>query len=141
MDPRFNPAVTPKTIDVTIGTPGWTATVRPSVDYTNPIKTELAAAAGVDPKDCELDHWVPLAVGGHPTNRANLILQSWPVAREKDLLERAVQLAVVGRHLTLAQGRAVFTRWLPGPGTGVHALAGGEAHQVAMEILLALGGP
>jgi hypothetical protein len=35
----------------------------------------------------------------------------------------------------------VFTRWQQGPGTGIHALSGGEAHQVAMEILLALGGP
>jgi hypothetical protein len=111
-DLRFNPAVTQDTIAETICVPGWTATVRPSTSYTQPIKRQLIAAlpatADHDMADYELDHWVPLAVGGEPAARVNLVLQLWPEAHRKDVVEARVHRRVCAGVLTLEQGRACF---------------------------------
>jgi hypothetical protein len=62
--------------------------------------------------DYELDHVVPLEVGGNPTNRANLVLQLWPEARLKDATENRVHREVCAHQITLAAGRRCFvTGW------------------------------
>ena len=44
---------------------GWTKTVRPPVSYTNKIKRQEMRVAGVTKStDYELDHVVPLELGG-----------------------------------------------------------------------------
>jgi hypothetical protein len=54
--------------------------------------------AGLDRAEAvkyELDHFVPLAIGGHPRSEDNLWLQSWVGAwnaRVKDRLERRLQV-------------------------------------------------
>ena len=63
------------------------------------LKQLMLARAGLKPTDSlkfELDHFVPLALGGHPRSEDNLWLQSrvgeWS-ARVKDRLERNYGLA------------------------------------------------
>ena len=71
-----NPAVTQANIHDTICRAGWTATVRPPVTVTDKIKAASARAYGLgaDARG-ELDHEIPLELGGDPgslTDVANL---------------------------------------------------------------------
>jgi len=46
-----------------------TATVRPATSFTQALKGTMMTPAGLNPKDAikyEPDHFVPLAIGGHP---------------------------------------------------------------------------
>ena len=108
--------VTQASISTTICTPGWTATVRPSTSYTQGVKSKLLKEAGMDPDravDYELDHFVPLALGGHPRSLDNLWLQRWDGewnARVKDRLERRLQVMVCEGRLTLRAAQAAVER-------------------------------
>ena len=110
--------VTQATLSTTICVPGWTATVRPSTSFTQGVKRKLLVQAGVDSSvilKYELDHFVPLALGGHPRSIDNLWLQSWDgpgSARIKDRLERTLQLMVCSGKLTLHAARiAIQNDW------------------------------
>ena len=75
-----NPAVTQATIYSTICIRGWTRTVRPPVEYTGRIKRETMAAygyEGLSMRDFELDHLIPLEVGGAPSDPRNLWPEPW----------------------------------------------------------------
>lgn len=77
-----NPAVTLANIHDTICRAGWTATVRPPVTVTHQIKAASARAYGLgaDARG-ELDHEIPLELGGDPgslTDVANLCQRSAP---------------------------------------------------------------
>jgi hypothetical protein len=74
--PSLNRDVTPETIASTICTSGYTKLVRPAVVYTNGVKLKLLQGAGQDAStasEYELDHIVPLALGGHPRALDNLL--------------------------------------------------------------------
>jgi hypothetical protein len=76
--PSLNPDVRQDTIASTICSPGYTSLVRPASVYTNGVKLKLVRNAGQDEAamaDYELDHIVPLALGGHPRALDNLQLQ------------------------------------------------------------------
>ena len=73
----------------------------------------------------ELDHFVPLALGGNPTSLDNLWLQRWLGpwnARIKDRLERKLQVLVCDGKVTLARARnairqgwkAAYTKYVEG---------------------------
>ena len=107
----LNPDVHQDTIRQTICTAGYAASVRPSTTYTNGVKLklmreqEIPASTGAD---FELDHRIPLALGGHPRNLKNLTLQPWEGedgAKNKDRLERALQRLVCGGRLLLDDPR------------------------------------
>ena len=105
-------------ISTTICTPGWTATVRPSTSFTQGVKLKFLREAGLDldrAVDYELDHFVPLALGGHPRSLDNLWLQRWDGewnAHLKDRLERRLQVMVCEGRLTLrAAQTAVERNW------------------------------
>src|SRR5450432_569384 len=75
---------------------------------------------GQERLDCDtnfakLDHFVPLAIGGHPRSEDNLWLQRWDGewnARIKDRLERRLQMMVCAGRLTLHIARtAVQDDW------------------------------
>ena len=108
--------VTQASISTTICTPGWTATVRPSTSYTQGVKSKLLKEAGMNPDravDYELDHFVPLALGGHPRSLDNLWLQRWDGewnAHVKDRLERRLQVMVCEGRLTLRAAQAAVER-------------------------------
>ena len=114
----LNPAVRQSNIEATICTPGWTATVRPPLRLTQKIKREKLAMIGRTPKDArryELDHVIPLALGGHPSASDNLRLQPWEGprgARAKDVVERRMQRAVcTGRIDLLAAQLCMADDW------------------------------
>jgi len=71
-----DPKVTQANIDFTICASGYTKTVRPSGSATNPIKLQVMQAYGFtdSPGNYELDHLIPLELGGAPDDVKNL----WP---------------------------------------------------------------
>ena len=114
----LNPDVHQASIQDTICVPGCTATVRPSKTYTNGVKTKLIRELGLPPADAakyELDHRIPLALGGHPRNPHNLALQRWDGeagAKKKDQLERRLQvMACAGQEKLDTARAAVYFDW------------------------------
>ena len=107
----LNLQVTQVTIDQTICVAGWTAIVRPSTSYTNSVKLKLIRERGLPDSDVtkyELDHFVPLALGGHPSSVDNLWLQLWEAeqgAKKKDQLEATLHRMVCRHQITLEQAR------------------------------------
>lgn len=61
----------------------------------------------------ELDHKVPLEVGGHPDSPNNLWLEPVAEARIKDRLENSVKRDVCAGRLPLRQGQRKFIEPLP----------------------------
>ncbi len=114
----LNPDVRPDTIDQTICVPGYTASVRPTTSYTTVVKLKLLRESSTDTANAskyELDHVIPLAVGGHPRNIKNLMLQPWDGedgAKKKDRLERRLQQLVCSKLLGLRDAQAsIWTDW------------------------------
>jgi hypothetical protein len=124
-----DPRVTQNNIQTTICRRGWTRTVRPSRDVTDAIKRNLVADMRVSPRDYELDHIVPLELGGAPLDLRNLMLQPWAGAcnaHMKDDLERQPSIMVCAGDLTLkgaqheiaTDWRAAYKKWINGKGCG-----------------------
>lgn len=123
----LNPDVRADTIMTTICVAGYTAMVRPSASFTNGVKLKLLREAGLTPANAsnfELDHRVPLALGGHPRALANLRLQRWEGpegAKEKDRLEKRLQTLVCAGTVPLEEARsatywdwpAAYRRYIP----------------------------
>ena len=113
--PSLNHDVTPETIASTICVSGYTAMVRPASVYTNGVKLKLLQATGQDASAAsayELDHIVPLALGGHPRALDNLQLQPWPGARRKDRIEVKLQCLVCSGQVSLAEAQtAIAADW------------------------------
>ncbi len=111
----LNPAVTQETIATTICVPGWTKTVRPSARYTAAIKIKLIRELEIPEEllvDFELDHRIPLALGGAPSDPRNLELQPWDEAGEKDRIEACLSRAVCAGTITLDEARRrVWADW------------------------------
>ena len=80
---------------------------------TRQIKHEFLAAAGeTDPRLFELDHRVPLDLGGAPLDLRNLRLQPWPEAQCKDALKVELSKAGCIGSVTLAEAqREIATDW------------------------------
>ncbi|MCI4680788.1 hypothetical protein K9U33_19420, partial [Rhodoblastus acidophilus] len=122
--PALNPTVTRAKIAETICATGWTRTVRPYVSDMKRIKAEMLAAIGepIERRNrYELDHIVPLALGGALIDRRNLALQPIDEAREKeypfgggrlplrsDLAERSLLRALIRARLRVAHGPFYF---------------------------------
>src|SRR5882672_5186155 len=89
----------PKKIQ-TICVPGYTKGVRPATGYTNGVKQMLMQRAKMNPalaQYYELDHIIPLSLGGHPRKLDNLELQlreGENGAKKKDRLEVKLQCLV-----------------------------------------------
>jgi len=116
----LNPDVRQETIQQTICVPGYTASVRPSTSYATGVKAKLLRERAQDvsaASSYELDHKVPLALGGHPRNRSNLELQLWEGkagAMKKDRLERRLQVLVCRGKVGLrAAQHAMYFDWQP----------------------------
>jgi len=126
----LNPDVTQETIDETICVRGWTKTVRPPFEVTNAIKLAKLRERGLTEADksrFELDHVIPLALGGAPDAPRNLRLEPWPEADRKDGVEACLAHAVCAGRISLnearrriwkdwrAAGKACNARRLPPP--------------------------
>jgi hypothetical protein len=108
-----DPAVTQANVGTTICLSGYSARVRPPVSYTDPLKRRLMARYGSTGSAAgyELDHLVPLEVGGAPRSVRNLWPESRsarPGASEKDGLENLVRAQVCAGRITLAAGQRMF---------------------------------
>jgi hypothetical protein len=114
----IDPAVTEDTIQTTICQSGYTKTVRPPVTYTDKIKRQEMIAYGFTDgiKNYELDHLVPLELGGSPADEANL----WPEPasptpgfHEKDAVENYLHTQVCsGKLPLLAAQSAIAHNWV-----------------------------
>jgi hypothetical protein len=129
-----NPAVTPATIRHTICSSGWTATIRPPEAYTENLKRLEDRAGGVVTylgvsyevhgfeltdhylSDFELDHLVPLEVGGSPADPRNLWLENrrqFPGPGEKDQLEDYLRRQVCSGTMTLVGAqKTIESNWV-----------------------------
>ena len=112
----LNPDVDEDTIHETICKSGYTKSVRPATSYTNGVKNKLLRQAGIDAVrigDYELDHIVPLALGGHPRKLSNLVLQPWEGehgAKAKDVLEVRLQSRVCHGELDLTDAQVCIAQ-------------------------------
>jgi len=106
-------------ISITICRKGYTKTVRPSTNYTTRMKLKLLREMGLSDVDSslyELDHIVPLALGGHPSKQANLMLQlleGKEGAKQKDRLERKMQNMVCSGEINLSTAQyEIGSNWI-----------------------------
>lgn len=118
LTPRaVDPRVTQQNIKNTICRRGYTVTVRPPFEYTNAMKHRLMRAYGFTGSihDYELDHLIPLELGGCPSCEANLWPEPrnvFPGANEKDEVERYLHHQVCSGALPLAQAqREIAADW------------------------------
>lgn len=111
----LNPAVTQANIDSTVCVSGWTATIRPPVSYTNALKVKQMRARHLvgPPADYEEDHFIPLELGGNPTDPNNLWPQPWPDARKKDAVETRLHRDLCAKppRITLDRARKAVRSW------------------------------
>lgn len=117
-----NPAVTQANIQSTICIHGYTATIRPTKYYTGKVKRQMLRAQGIPLSKVgryELDHIIPLEVGGHPSDPRNLQLQLWVGPRNahmKDRLEGQYHRAVcTGKSMLLAAQDYFTSTWVIKP--------------------------
>ena len=103
----LNPDVTQATIGSTICVHGWTATVRPPVDYTNELKQRQMRAYGlVGPASgYQEDHLISLELGGDPTDPGNLWPEPYPRAADVDRIENELNAEVCSGRLALADAQ------------------------------------
>ncbi len=114
-DLPLNPDVTQATISTTICQAGWTRTVRPYVADVKRIKVDMLAAIG-EPIErriqYELDHKIPLALGGAVIDERNLALQPIDEAREKDAIEACLSSLVCQGKIDLEDAQsAIWENW------------------------------
>lgn len=102
--------------------PGYTKTIRPPASYTTSLKVRQIAAYGyadTNPAHYEEDHFIPLELGGHPTDPRNL----WPQPRSgtsgagsKDRMENALHALVCSGQMSLAEAqRRITSDWTTAP--------------------------
>jgi hypothetical protein len=114
----LNTNVTQANIAKTICVTGYTATIRPPVSFTNPLKQELMRNYGLNgqPTAYELDHFVALELGGNPTSPANLWPEAYlpaPGAHEKDKVENYLHKQICAGAMTLvAAQQQIRGDWL-----------------------------
>ena len=111
-----NPAVTGDNIYDTICIPGWSAMVRPPVSYTNKVKKQRLQEIGLgmdSSPEYELDHRIPISVGGHPRDLRNLALQEWDGpngAHAKDVVEARMHRMVCDGKIELRVAQRCLAR-------------------------------
>lgn len=90
---------------------GYSATVRPPATYTNKIKRTLVKQQGGLMADYELDHLVPISIGGDPASKDNLWLQKWPDARRKDVREAELHRLVCSGRIPVDKAQDEMKGW------------------------------
>jgi hypothetical protein len=113
----LNPAVTQATIHSTVCVSGWTATIRPSESFTEPLKVKQIVEYGYSDtrtSSYEEDHLISLELGGAPADARNLwpepYTDSLPDGRStgaytKDAFETKLKTEVCAGSITLAQAQ------------------------------------
>ncbi len=118
-----NSHVTQANIHSTICVSGYSASIRPPESYTQRIKyRELDSGYNLRgdtrASDYELDHLIPLEVGGSPTSVKNLWPEPWLTtwdAGKKDRLENQMHELVCAGALSLRAAQHVLSsNWIAG---------------------------
>lgn len=97
---------------------GYTQTVRPPVNYTNPLKLKMMQRYGYTDAapNYELDHLISLELGGDPKSEQNLWPEpynSTPGARDKDKVENYLHQQVCNGTMTLQEAqKEISTDWV-----------------------------
>lgn len=106
--------VTQTNIDKTICVPGWTSTIRPPATIARAIKVHMMNTQSI-PIDrlgeYQLDHIVPLCLGGDPESLDNLQLQHNHDAKIKDKMERKICCMVCSGQVKLSEARKQIEDW------------------------------
>lgn len=117
----IDPRVTDANIGTTICRRGYSASVRPPVSYTEPLKREMIARLGYADRRLshyEMDHIISLELGGAPTDPRNLFPQPHDVAGNwgsyaKDRLENRLHALVCQHKLPLTDAqRLISSDWI-----------------------------
>jgi hypothetical protein len=114
----IDPAVTQANVGQTVCQIGYTSTVRPPREWSRAVKVRLMEEQHLSwrIKDYELDHLIPLNIGGASRDPANLWLQRWDEARAKDDDELQMYHAVCSGRMRLEQAqRRMLDKWGPKP--------------------------
>jgi len=111
----IDPEVTQDNIHQTICVEGWTKKVRPPNGYTRALKRRQLGPDD-NPADYEMDHLIPLSIGGAARDERNLWVQRWHGrwgAYTKDRLEIKLQHLVCAEELSLREARDAIARdWI-----------------------------
>lgn len=103
----YNPFVNQGNISSTICVSGYSASVRPNYSYTSNLKKleihyrRLPGTVG----DYELDHFIPLELGGNPYDTRNLWMEKWSNAHVSDPYENQLHRQVCNGSLSLREAR------------------------------------
>jgi hypothetical protein len=107
--------VTQSNIHSTICVAGWTSTVRPSEGYTQGLKVKQIALYGyavTGTYNYEVDHLIPLELGGAPYSPRNLWPERGAIPNPKDSVENALNNAVCDGSVSLrAAQHAMANNW------------------------------
>jgi hypothetical protein len=114
----LNPDVTQATIEQTICSRGWTATIRPPSTYTSQLKLEQMRTYGFtgSAAEYEEDHFISLELGGAAHDPKNLWPERRPQANAVDGVENDLNDQVCSGRLSLAeaQRRLADLKWTKG---------------------------
>ncbi len=123
-DPQKTPgairqAVNPSNLQSTVCVRGYTDSVRPDKRYTNRLKRDMLREhrfENPDPRQYELDHLIPLSIGGNPTDPKNLWPQPrfgvWSAEKKNDLEFVAYKMVCHG-DIGLAEAQQRIARnWI-----------------------------
>jgi hypothetical protein len=108
-----NSDVTQSNLYSTICMSGYTKTIRPPASYTDQLKLQQMQQYGYsdeNPRDYEEDHFIPLELGGNPTDPKNLWPEPHPSLNEKDTVEDYLNKQVCDGNMTLAQAQSEITQ-------------------------------
>lgn len=112
----LNTAVTQATINQTICVRGWSESVRPSWSYTNALKYRLVSARHGKMSDYELDHAIPIELGGATADPRNLWIEKHRGtygSYAKDRLENRLHKLVCAGTLSLDEARReIWPHWI-----------------------------
>jgi hypothetical protein len=95
-------------IKTTICVSGYTETVRPPTSYTDALKLQQIreySYSDTNPKHYEEDHFIPLELGGNPTDPKNLWPELGPSPNPKDKVEGKLKRHVCSGKMTLNEAR------------------------------------
>jgi len=113
----IDPRVTQDNIDSTICVSGYTKTVRPSTSVTGPIKLQVMQEYGFtdSTSNYELDHLIPLELGGAPSDVKNLWPEPYytnPSSYNKDSFENYLHDQVCSGAIDLKTAQdEIATNW------------------------------
>jgi len=114
----IDPTVTQENIMSTICVPGYTKIVRPPPQKMHRLKLRIMAAYGRkgDLRDYELDHFIPLELGGCPDCRSNLWAEPYDAslgAKQKDRVENYLHRQVCSGEISLKEAQdAIRNDWV-----------------------------